>query len=145
LPTILEILRLKIENNHNPMYIQIKRMIMIISVFAALISSFSASAQSSNTPTDNLIYIEASSLTSSNFSALKNKLKQNPNFEIHEACVPAKVFTVTVKTPSGQTPQQNFTSFNQIAQTVGINDAQLKATWTDENFMSKCNAARYGR
>lgn len=127
------------------MHMQIKRMIMIISVFVALISPFCASAQSTNAPTGNLIYVEASSLTVDTYATLVGKLKQNSNYEIHEACIPAKVFTITVKTPGNQTSQQHFVAFNQIAQTAGITDAQLKATWTDENFMSKCNAARYGR
>lgn len=115
--------------------------LVAICAFMFLIFSNSSFAQSASTPS--IMYIECSAITPEKYGALLTSLKNNPDFEVGEACVPAHVITIKLKHDGNL--QQQFNGF--IAQTASIQlgEVKLLADFNDEKFMDRCSQARLGR
>lgn len=119
------------------------------SAFAALLLTLSILFISNEVPAqttvsqDRLIYIESAELNTESFGKIVHALKGNSEIEVGEACVPAHIMSIRIKTNtvSSEKAAGEFKSrTNEILKTVSILE-----NYNDEIFMSRCSAARYGR
>lgn len=97
-----------------------------------------------NPTQDGIIYVDCSALNPENYGILMKQFKENPQLELGEACVPAHVLSVRIK-DRNLTEAQGFEAFISKAAGLGLGDISLLADYTDESFMNRCKAARYGR
>jgi hypothetical protein len=115
--------------------------LVAICAFMLLIFSNSSFAQSASTPS--IMYIECSAITPEKYGALLTSLKNNPDFEVGEACVPAHVISIKLKTDGNV--QAQFNGFKNQTANVQLGEMKLLADYNDEKFMERCSAARVGR
>ena len=78
------------------------------------------------------MYVECSAITPEKYGALLNSLKNNPDFEVGEACVPAHVISIKLKHDGNV--QQQFNGFkNQcFLLTLATNQSDAGAAQGDE-------------
>lgn len=115
-------------------------------VCATLILSFSTTSSFAQTASPiEIIYIESNQLTPEVYGELLNKFKNDPVFEISEACVPAHVLSVKIKTSGENTKSAIFNAFKQKASNTSLTELSLLEDYNDEKFMTRCSNARYGR
>lgn len=115
--------------------------LVAICAFMLLIFSSSSFAQSSSAPS--IMYIECSAITPEKYGALLTSLKNNPDFEVGEACVPAHVITIKLK--HGGNMEQQFNGFKSQTATLQLGEVKLLADYNDDKFMDRCSQARLGR
>ena len=115
--------------------------LVAICAFMFLIFSNTSLAQGDSTPS--IMYIECSAITPEKYGALLNSLKNNPDFEVGEACVPAHVISIKLK-KEGNT-QQLFNGFKSQTASLQLGDVKLLADFNDDKFMERCSQARLGR
>lgn len=115
--------------------------LVAICAFIMLVFSTSTFAQSTSTPS--IMYIECSAITPEKYGALLTSLKNNPDFEVGEACVPAHVISIKLKKEGNV--QQQFNGFKAQTAAVQLGDLKLLADYNDDKFMDRCSQARLGR
>lgn len=98
----------------------------------------------SNPNEDGIIYVDCSALNTENYSKLSKQLKDNSQFELGEVCVPAHVISLRIK-DRNVTEAQGFEAFKSKFSTLGLGNLILLENYTDESFINRCKAARYGR
>lgn len=116
--------------------------LVAICAFMLVCFSFAANAQSTSTPSSNLMYVECSAITPEKYGELLTRLKNHPDFEVGEACVPAHVITIKLK-HAGDV-NQFFTSFKSNTTSIQLGEVKLLADYNDEKFMNRCSQARLG-
>ncbi len=102
------------------------------------------SVAQSNPTKDGIIYVDCSNLNVDNYGKLFKEFQNNPQFEISEACVPAKVISVRVK-DSNLSEIKAFEAFQTKTSKMELGTLTHLSDFNDEAFMSRCQAARYGR
>jgi hypothetical protein len=115
-------------------------LVAFVCFFVSITTSY---AQTSPTQ-DGIIYIDCSNLTADNYGKLFKEFQNNSQFELGEACVPAKVISVKIKDKS-LTGAKAFEAFQSKTSTFGLGSLKHLSDFNDERFMSRCQAARYGR
>jgi len=106
--------------------------------------SFVAGAQSTQGVSAEKWYLDLPSLNTDNYVTLHETLKSHARFEIQEACVPAHV--VVIRLRSGVTPSSDDSSkLQQILTAKGFANVAPMATQTPESFMERCRSARFGQ
>lgn len=93
---------------------------------------------------DGIIYVDCSALNPENYGNLMKQFKENAQLELGEACVPAHIISIRVK-DRNLSEAQGFEVFKAKASGLGLGNLNLLADYTDESFMNRCKAARYGR
>ncbi|MFZ4784803.1 MAG: hypothetical protein ACOYLH_04945 [Flavobacteriales bacterium] len=116
--------------------------LVAICAFLLVCLSYSANAQSTSTSNSNLMYVECSAITPEKYGELLTRLKNHPDFEVGEACVPAHVITLKLK-HSGDL-NQLFSTFKTATSSVQLGEVKLLADFNDEKFMNRCSQARLG-
>lgn len=111
----------------------------VIAVVAMFFISGISRAQTTAQNTD-LMYLQTDDITVEKFQALQNVLKNQAQFSIKEACVPAQVISVRIH--QGGTPAQVLNQFKAVASSVDIQSVILKEDYNDEKFLQKCSSAR---
>lgn len=115
--------------------------LVAICAFMLLIFSSSSFAQSASTPS--IMYVECSAITPEKYGALLTSLKNNPDFEVGEACVPAHVISIKLKHDGNV--EQLFTGFKNQTASLQLGEVKLLADFNDDKFMERCSQARLGR
>ena len=120
-----------------------QKTLALVAFVCFFVSTTPSNAQS--TPSqDGIIYIDCSNLNTDNYGKLFKEFQNNSQFELGEACVPAKVISIKIKDKS-LTEAKAFEAFQSKTSNFGLGDLKHLPDFNDERFMSRCQAARYGR
>jgi hypothetical protein len=110
--------------------------------FCAALFTFNASSQTT-TSEPMVVYLEIPTLSVETYPTYLEVVGKSASFEAKEACTPAKVVTVRLKTGRNEEITRSTEQLLSELSKAGFSGAKRLPAFNDKAFMERCKAARY--
>ncbi|HEY8404028.1 MAG TPA: hypothetical protein VIK71_05410 [Flavobacteriales bacterium] len=113
--------------------------IVLVAMFFGSFTSYAQTTEN-NPVNDHLLYIHTDDITVEKFQSLQLLLKTNTDYQIAEACVPAKI--ISVKNLKSKEADIAFADVKALLSSAQIKSVSLASDYNDQKFLDKCISAR---